>query len=77
MSSAINDDLDRQIAMTHERLVLAVGARLPTMALETKERYFAVLSTLEAKLSDPEKPLRAVLQEVMAETAGIILQELS
>ena len=76
MNSAISADLDQQISMTHERLVHAVTARLPTMPLETKERYFAVLSTLEAKLSEAEKPLRNVVQETMAEMAGIILQEL-
>lgn len=76
MSSAISADLDRQISMTQERVLHAVTARLPAMSLETKERYFAVLSTLEAKLSEAGKPLREVLQETMAEMAGVILQEL-
>jgi hypothetical protein len=76
MNSAISVDLDQQISMTQERLVHAVTARLPTMPLETKERYFAVLSTLEAKLSEAEKPLRQVLQETVAEMAGVIMQEL-
>jgi hypothetical protein len=76
MNSAISADLDQQISMTQERLLHAVTARLPAMSLETKERYFAVLSTLEAKLAQAEKPLREVLQETMAEMAGVILQEL-
>ena len=37
MDRAISEDLDGQIAMTHERLVHAVTARLPTMPLQTKE----------------------------------------
>jgi hypothetical protein len=76
MDRAFSEDLDGQIAMTHEQLVHAVTARLPTMPLETKERYFVILSTLVTKLSNPEKPLRDVLREMMAEAASVIFQEL-
>jgi hypothetical protein len=76
MRSAISEDLDRQITMTHNEFVRAMAARLPAMRLESKERYFAVLSTLVAKLSNPQKPLREVVQEMMTETAGVILQEM-
>ena len=74
MASAISEDLDQQIAMTHERLVQAMEARLPDMHLDTKERYFAILSTLVTKLADPARPLRDVAQEMVAETAGLIFQ---
>lgn len=76
MTRHISDDLDRQISMTHERFRQAMEERLPAMRLETKERYFAALSTLVAKLSDPQKPLRDVLQETMAEAAAVLMQEL-
>jgi hypothetical protein len=76
MRTPFSEDLDRQIAMTHDRFVEAMAARLPAMPLESKERYFAVLTVLVGKLSDAEKPLRNVLQEMMAEAAGVILQEM-
>ena len=76
MNDLISDDLDHQIAMTHERFVQAMEARLPHMHLETKERYFAALSTLVVRLADTEKPLRQVLHETMAEAASMIFQEL-
>jgi len=47
------------------------------MRLESKERYFAVLSALVTKLEDPDKPLYLVLQEVIFESAPYIAQELS
>ncbi len=68
--------LDSDIGMTHERFVAAMAARLPTMTLPMKERYFVVMSTLVGKLEDPEKPLRAILQEMMIEAGTLIMQEL-
>ena len=44
-SSALDSDLDRQIAATHARFVQAMAARLPAMETDTKERYFGVLSS--------------------------------
>jgi hypothetical protein len=76
MSDAMSNDLDRQIAMTHGRFAEAMERRLPAMRLETKERYFAALSILVTHLADPEKPLKDVLQETMAEAAAMIFQEL-
>jgi hypothetical protein len=76
MTSAISDDLDRQITLTHERLVEAMARRLPGMRLETKERYFAALSALAARLADIDRPLRDVIQETLAETAAVLVQEL-
>ncbi len=76
MSDWISDDLDRQIAMTHERFAQAMEKRLPAMRIETKERYFATLSILVSRLADPEKPLRDVLHETMVEAAALIVQEL-
>ena len=73
----ISKDLDKQIASTHKRFQKAMQARLPTMQLESKERYFAVLSVMVAQLEDPERPLRDVLQDVMMEAAPYIAQELS
>lgn len=76
MSDPISDDLDRQIAMTHQRLTECVEARLPNLSLETKERYFTLLSLLVTKLTDVERPLRDVLREVAPEVAGIVFLEL-
>jgi hypothetical protein len=76
MTSALSDDLDRQITLTHERLVEAMERRLPRMRLETKERYFAALSALAVRLADIDRPLRDVIQETLAETAAVLVQEL-
>jgi hypothetical protein len=73
---ALERDLERQIVATHRRFVKAMGARLGSMSVETKERYFAVLSTLVAKLETTDKPLRDVMQEMMSEAATVILQEM-
>lgn len=74
---SISQDLDKQIIATQQRFQKAMKARLANMPLETKERYFAVLSLLVAKLEDPSKPLREVLQDVVIESASYIAQELS
>ena len=76
MTSDIERDLESQLRMTHERFVAAMNTRLPSMALEQKERYFAVLSALVGKLEAPEKPLREILQEMTAEAATYVLQEI-
>ena len=74
---SISQDLDKQIIATQQRFQKAMKARLANMPLETKERYFAVLSLLVAGLEDPTKPLREVLQDVVIESAPYIAQELS
>jgi hypothetical protein len=73
----ISRDLDKQIIATHKRFQKAMQARLGTMSLGTKERYFAVLSLLVTKLEEPGRPLRDVLQDVLIESAPYIAQELS
>jgi hypothetical protein len=73
---ALQKDLDRQIVATHRRFVKAMDGRLGSMSVETKERYFAVLSSLVTKLETSEKPMRDVMQEMMGEAASLILQEL-
>ena len=79
MSSAemLSRALDGDIAMAHERFVRAMEGRLPTLALESKERYFAVLSALVWKLEMADKSLREVLTEMMAEAAGHLMAEMS
>jgi hypothetical protein len=76
-SALIAQDLDKQIIATQHRFQKAMKARLARMPLTTKERYFAVLSLLVAKLEDPDKPLREVLQDVVIESAPYIAQELT
>jgi hypothetical protein len=73
---ALQKDLDRQIVTTHRRFVKAMDGRLGDLSVETKERYFAVLSSLVAKLEEAEKPMRDIVQEMMSEAASVILQEL-
>jgi hypothetical protein len=75
--SELERDLERQLHMTHERFTVAMGARLPAMTLEQKERYFVVLSGLVARLEDVEKPLKAILQEMMAEAAPYLFREIN
>jgi hypothetical protein len=72
----LSKGLDSDICTAHRRFLSAMESRLPAMALETKERYFAILSSLVGKLEMEDKHLREVLQEMMAETAGYIFQEL-
>jgi hypothetical protein len=74
--SKLSAALDRDIGLTHERLVAAMERRVPSLPLETKERYFAVLSLLVAKLEAPEKNLREILGEMVAEAAGHLLGEM-
>jgi hypothetical protein len=74
---ALQNDLDRQIVATHRRFVKAMDGRLAHMGADTKERYFAVLSVLVAKLEDVDKPLREVMQEMVSEAGHMILQEMT
>jgi hypothetical protein len=73
----ISANLEQHILATQQRFQKAMKARLGHMNLESKERYFAVLSALVTKLEDPHKPLREVLREVVMESAPYIAQELS
>jgi hypothetical protein len=73
----LSKGLDSDISAVHRRFLVAMESRLPALSLETKERYFAVLSSLVGKLEMPEKNLREILQEMMSESAAIIFQEIS
>jgi hypothetical protein len=74
--SALARDLDRQIATTHRRFVKAMDGRVPDMPVDSKERYFGVLSLLVAKLESTDKTLRQVMHEMLTEAAHVILQEM-
>ncbi len=73
----ITQDLDKQIIIAQQRFQKAMKARLRHMSLDSKERYYAVLSLLVTRLEVSHKPLREVLQEVVIESAPYIAQELS
>ena len=77
MSDDLERDLADQIRMTHERFTRAMNGRLTAMTLEQKERYFAVLSGLVARLEDGEKALKTILQEMMAEAAPYLFHEIN
>jgi len=76
-SDLLSRALDQDISAVHRRFIAAMESRLPSMNLETKERYFAVVSILVGKLEAEDKNLREILQEMMSEAAAIILQEMS
>jgi hypothetical protein len=67
MTDELERDLEGQIRMTHERFV----------TVEQKERYFAVLSGLVGRLEDADKPLKVILQEMMAEAAPYLFREIN
>lgn len=72
----VGQELERQIAATHERYVLAMTARVKDMTREQKERYFAMLSAVTVRLEDPSKPLRTVAQEAVGELVPILVAEI-
>jgi len=76
-SDMLSRALDGDIALAHERFVRAMEARLPTLELASKERYFAVLNALVGKLESPDKTMRDVLSEMMAEAGRHLMEELS
>lgn len=73
----ISQALDGDISMVHERFVIAMRQRVPTMPLDSKERYFALLSSLVSKLETPEKSMPDILREMMGEATAILMQEMS
>ena len=77
MNDELQQDLEDQISMTHERFTFAMNERLPAMTLEQKERYFAVLSSLVIRLEDPTKALKIILQEMVAEAAPHLFREMN
>lgn len=73
----ISRALDKDIALAHKRFAKSMESRLPGMELESKERYFAVLSLLIGKLDDPDKHLRQILSELMVEAATHLMAEMN
>jgi hypothetical protein len=71
---APQSDLDRQITGSHKRFVKAMEERLSDMSGDTKEAYFVILTKLVTKLEAPERPLKEILQEMMAEAMSEVLQ---
>ncbi len=72
----LSKGLDSDISVVHRRFLAAMEDRLPDMSLDSKERYFAILSSLVGKLEEDGKTLRQILEEIMSESAAIILQEI-
>jgi len=79
MSSAdlVSRALDGDIAIAHQRFVRAMEARVPDLEMASKERYFAVMTSLVTKLEDPGKNMRQILSEMMAEAGRHLMEELS
>ena len=76
MDDMIRRALEADIQMTHDRFVQAMETRLPKIEPESLERYFSVLSKLVGKLEDDAKPLNQVMNEMMAEAAGLLMAEM-
>lgn len=76
MDESLRAALEADVRMTHERFVEAMETRLPSIEADSLERYFAVLSKLVAKLEDPEKGLAQIMNEMMAEAAGLLMAEM-
>jgi hypothetical protein len=76
MEDDVRKALESDIRMTHERFCEAMEARLPSLDADTVERYFGLLSSLVQKLEDEGRDLGQILQEMMGEAAGLIMQEM-
>jgi hypothetical protein len=76
MDKDVRAALESDIRMTHERFCAAMEARLPALEGDTVERYFGLLSSLVQKLEDSERELGQILQDMMGEAAGLIMQEM-
>jgi hypothetical protein len=76
MHDDLRDALEADVRMTQERFCVAMDARLSGIEPESLERYFAVLSKLVLKLEDFDKSLGQIINEMMAESASIIMQEM-
>ena len=72
----VEQELERQIADTHERYVTVMTSRVKDMTREQKERYFAALSALTIRLEDERKPLKTVAQEAISEIVPILVAEI-
>ena len=72
----LKQHLLEQITETHEHLSGLVEQRLATEEIEDVERYFAVLGKVTVMLEDPDRGLRQVAQELVAEMAPLIISEL-
>ena len=66
-------DSERQIAATHKRFVKAMEDRMADLAPDTRDAYFVILTKLVDKLETPEKPLKDIMQEMMAEAMTEVL----
>lgn len=76
MDEQLRRSLESDIRMTQERFCAAMEARLPAIEDDSLERYFGVLSKLVTKLEDPDKSLGQIMNEMMAETASVLMQEM-
>jgi hypothetical protein len=66
-------DSERQIAAAHKRFVKAMEGRMVDLSPDTRDAYFVILTKLVDKLETPEKPLRDIMQEMMAEAMTEVL----
>jgi hypothetical protein len=76
MDEMLRRALEADIRMTQERFCVAMEQRLSSIEADSLERYFAVLSKLVAKLEDLDKGLGEIMNEMMAESAAILMQEI-
>ena len=65
-----------QVRETHDRYCEVMEDRLAEEPLEELELYFGVVAKLVDKLNDRDKTLRGIAQEMLAESAGLIVNQL-
>lgn len=72
----LKDHILDQIRETHDRYCEVMEDRLADEPLEDVELYFGVVAKLVNKLDDRDKTLREIAQEMLAESAGLIVNQL-
>ena len=76
MDPKLRRALESDVLMTQERFCVAMETRLSSIEPDSLERYFGVLSKLVLKLEDPDKSLGQIMNEMMAEAAGVLMAEM-
>ena len=72
----LKEQLLGQIAETHDRYCQVMEERLAKESIDDVELYFGIVAKLVAKLEERDKRLRSVAQEMLAESAALIMGQL-
>ena len=69
----LREQLRGQIAETHDRYCEVMEDRLARESTDDVELYFGMVARLVAKLEERDKSLRTVAQEMLTESAALII----